>query len=324
MRQAEKAADLYERPLAALFLPEPPAEESEEQQFRRLAGAPEPPWRPEMHLLVRRVRARQDAAAELYDLLDEKPPWLGSVPKIQGPRAELTERIRGVLGIGLQEQLGWRDPSGYTALRRWVDAIEGLGIVVMQSGVLPLEAMRGFASAHPTVPAIVVNTQDDPRARAFTTLHELGHLCLAVLGESTGPRTEEWCNAFAAEVLMPAKAVRGFMPKVSNALGMADEVALSFGVTPRAAAVRLASLGILSSAEASGVMQQLKKRSRASSGGGDYYLSQVGRLGPSFIRLVLSALDGQALTYPAASGLLGVKANNLEKLRGYVNRRSEG
>jgi hypothetical protein len=39
---------------------------------------------------------------------------------------------------------------------------------------------------------------------------------------------------------------------------------------------------------------------------------------------VLSALDGQALTYPAASGLLGVKANNLEKLRGYVNRRSEG
>jgi hypothetical protein len=35
MRQAESAAAVYERPLAALFLPNPPPEEPQEVQFRR-------------------------------------------------------------------------------------------------------------------------------------------------------------------------------------------------------------------------------------------------------------------------------------------------
>ena len=44
LRQAEKLAKLYDRPLATLFLPEPPAEESQEALFRRLPGTPAPPW----------------------------------------------------------------------------------------------------------------------------------------------------------------------------------------------------------------------------------------------------------------------------------------
>ena len=48
LRQAERAADVYDRPLAALFLPEPPEEEPQEAQFRRLPGAPAPPLCPGM------------------------------------------------------------------------------------------------------------------------------------------------------------------------------------------------------------------------------------------------------------------------------------
>src|SRR3978361_1561187 len=48
MRQAERAAQISERPLALLFAPEPPVEEPQEAQFRRLPGAPEPPWPSEM------------------------------------------------------------------------------------------------------------------------------------------------------------------------------------------------------------------------------------------------------------------------------------
>ncbi len=43
LRQAERAANVYERPLAALFMPRPPLEEPQSAQFRRLPGAPEPP-----------------------------------------------------------------------------------------------------------------------------------------------------------------------------------------------------------------------------------------------------------------------------------------
>ena len=75
MRQAERAAKTYERPLAALFAPEPPVEEPQEAQFRRLPGAPEPPWPSAMIGLARRVRERQEAAAELLELVDEEPAW---------------------------------------------------------------------------------------------------------------------------------------------------------------------------------------------------------------------------------------------------------
>ena len=73
----------------------------------------------------------------------------------------------------------------------------------MQDGNLSVEEMRGFAAPDDSVPAIVVNTNDDPRARAFTVVHELGHLLLAALGEPTGAETEAWCDDFAGEVILP-------------------------------------------------------------------------------------------------------------------------
>ncbi len=212
--QAERAAEVYDRPLAALFMPAPPEEEAQEAQFRRLPGAPPPPWPPEMQLLVRRVSERQEDAVELYEALDEAPPWPKVTDDLRAVGRPLPEFVRQLLAIGVDQQTSWRDPSGYTALRNWVDAVEGLGVLVMQDGTLPVDMMRGFAAMHPIVPAIVVNTQDDARARTFTIVHELGHLILAALGEAVGPQTEAWCDHFASEVLMP----RGWMTNVLSEL----------------------------------------------------------------------------------------------------------
>ena len=327
LRQAEKAAAVYERPLAALFLPEPPREEPQEAQFRRLPGAPAPPWPPEMQALARRVRDRQEAAAELYEALEEEPPWTSAAEELTVAGRALPELARQVLGIGFDEQTSWRDQSGYTVLRQWIDGVEALGVLVMQDGSMPVETMRGFAAMHPQVPAIVANTQDDPRARAFTIIHELGHLYRAALGLPVGPETEPWCDEFAGEVLMP----RGWMENVladlrgRSPLATVDALALAFGVTPYAAAVRVAKAGLWDQAVVDQVIGEIRSREpRERGGGGDYYRTQIGRLSPAFIRLVFTALDGQTLTYPAASSLLGgVKVSNFEKLRGYLDRRTD-
>ena len=167
LRQAEKAAEAYERPLAALFLPAPPDEEPQEARFRRLPGAPEPPWPPAMQLLARRVRERQDAAVELYEALEESPAWPATAGRFKtDDLSALPETAREILAVSDEEQKAWRD--GYAALRGWRDAVEALGVPVMQNGSMPVEAMRGFASIDPIVPAIVLNSKDDPRARAFT------------------------------------------------------------------------------------------------------------------------------------------------------------
>jgi len=322
MRQAEAAARAYDRPLAVLFAPEPPQEEPPEAQLRRLPGAPPLPWPPEMRLLARRVRDRQGAAVELYDLLEETPPWTEVQVEYRDTPEELAQDVRNVLGVPLDEQRSWQDRSGYRPLRAWVDAVEALGVLVMQDGTLPVDRMRGFASTREDVPAIVVNTNDDPRARAFTVVHELGHLLRARAGVATGAWTEAWCDDFAASVLTPRDEfardfeVAGGSPDL---LETVDRVALVYGVTPHAAGVRASRLGLAPEDEIRNVIARIRLRgagaARTGEGGGDHYRTKIARLGPAFVELVFAALDTQALSHAVASGLLREKVNHLPTLR---------
>jgi Zn-dependent peptidase ImmA (M78 family) len=317
LRQAERAARLYERPLVALFVPEPPQEEPPEAQFRRLPGAPPLPWPRQLRALARRVVSRQQAAAELYEVLEETPPWTAlDLPYSEDP-AELGTRARSALGIALTAQQSWQDRTGYRALREWIGAIEGLGVLVMQDGSLPVDDMRGFAATHPAVPAIIVNTNDDPRARAFTAVHEFGHLLRVQAGEPTGAATEQWCDTFAGAVIAPAaEFVRDFTSfELQTLLERIDALALLYGMTPLAAAVRAARLQVAPQQEIDAVIVEIRRRPHRRSEGGDYYRNKVSWLGPAFIQLVFSALDSQALTYSVASGLLDTKVNNFPMLR---------
>ena len=326
LRQAERAAEVYERPLAVFFLPMPPEEETPEAQFRRLPGAPEPPWPPEMNLLARRVGERQEDAVELYELLDRAPPWTEVLTDLAAVRHAVPEFAREQLGVTIEEQQAWNDQTGYNGLRAWIDAVEALGVLVMQDGSMPVELMRGFAAPHPSVPLIVVNTQDDPRARAFTLIHEFAHLNLAAIGQKEWADTEAWCEGFAGEVLMPRNAVQAVLAELGGEpLMQADKLALRFGVTPRAAAVRLAMYELWPQATVDAVIDAISKRPHRKRGsGGDYYRREIARFGPSYIRLVFNALQGQAITYPAASSLLdGIRVSNFEKLQGVLADRAE-
>lgn len=325
LQEAEKAAETYDRPLAALFLPNPPPEPAPEAEFRLLPDAPAPPWSPELIKLFRQVRERQDAATDVYDLLEERPPWLASARAMaQVPRASLAAATRQLLGVGSDTQMSWRDSQGYRALRGWVDAVERLGALVMQRGDVPNSVMRGFASPHETVPAVVINTDDDARARAFSIIHELGHLWLGARNESMA-RAEAWCNNFAGEVIMPRRlmvAVYEARRAGKNELQIVDELGLTFGVTPLAAAVRLRRLRLIDAAILDDIKKSLGARQRRKSKGGNYYRNQINRVGPSFVRLVLTGLDSQVLTYPRASALLNVRVNHFDKLREYIAERS--
>jgi len=325
LRQAERAARLYERPLVALFVPEPPREEPPEAQFRRLPGTPPPPWPRQLRALARRIRRRQLAAVELYEVLEETPPWTALELPYVDNAAELAVRVRASLGIALAQQQSWQDRSGYRPLRAWVDAVEGLGVLVMQDGSLRVDEMRGFASTHEAVPAVVANTNDDPRARAFTVVHELGHLVRVRAGEPTGTWTEQWCDDFASALLTPAADYSRDFKRVdaTTLLERVDATALLYGITPLAAAVRAARLQLANQREIDEVIEQIRERAhRRSEGGGDYYRAMVSRLGPAFIQLVFSALDSQAVTYSVASGLLDTKVNNFATLRERVAQRA--
>jgi Zn-dependent peptidase ImmA (M78 family) len=276
-----------------------------------------------MVLMARRVRERQEAAKELRNLLEEQPTWPQNAKRLREASDEALQALtRNLLAVPIDEQLSWHDTVGYDALRHWTDALEALGVLVMQTGEVDIELMRGFAAIDEAVPALVLNSADDPRARAYTAIHELGHLALSLRSPVSDP--ERWCEEFAGNVLMPPDTLREqFLSFAGPLIKRIDSIARLFSVTPAAAAVRLLRNRHISQREANEALDEIRRRRRPADdgGGGNYYSTQIGRMGPAFIRLVFTALENQALTYPGASGLLGVKVNNFSKLRTYLAQR---
>ncbi|AZH81670.1 ImmA/IrrE family metallo-endopeptidase [Plantibacter sp. PA-3-X8] len=102
---------------------------------------------------------------------------------------------------------------------------------------------------------IYLNAGDAEKRQRFTCAHELGHLRRRGItkGERigyvdsrdlearTGRNPEEvWANQFAAELLMPAAAVRALWAQAESP----SRLARVFGVSPAAVDVRLTSLGL--------------------------------------------------------------------------------
>jgi hypothetical protein len=83
---------------------------------------------------------------------------------------------------------------------------------------LSVEEFRGFAIADQVAPLVFINGRDTKAAQIFTLAHELAHLWIGATGISNvelaaaqrqEAKAERFCNAVAAEVLVPAK-VSGF------------------------------------------------------------------------------------------------------------------
>ncbi len=114
-------------------------------------------------------------------------------------------RAREHFAITLEDQQGAKDARAfYLTVRR---KIEEKGILVLQES-FPREDGSGFCLAHNTHPLILVNTQQQTRARRlFTLVHELAHLLMGRTGISDpfvrNNTIERRCNRFAGSFLVP-------------------------------------------------------------------------------------------------------------------------
>lgn len=156
----------------------------------------------------------------------------------------------------LREQLLAVVPDGKPrtpgeGFNRWREALERLGVLVFQSTGVSRSIYRGLSVFHEQYPIILVNGADAANGKIFTLFHELGHLSNRSSGlcvEQEDGHEESLCNAFAAEVLMPATDVRRRIARSSRA-DMVRQVVSTYGVSALAAAIRLHSLQLLDAAD---------------------------------------------------------------------------
>lgn len=338
--QARAMANIYKKPLAVFFLPNPPEGYDVLREYRRLAG----PIKKETPALRQALEFAEDRR-EIYFELARKmgvdlPSFEGNARLDEEPE-EVAKRLRKYLGISWATQRNWSDY--FTAFGAWRDAAERHGVVVFQAAGIEVEEMRGVVIPAQEVPVVLLNSADAPPARAFSLLHELAHLWLLNGGYTPNERTkkqklveqpgEVFANAVAAATLLPKRHILNDPDFEKAALELPKNVAPLKGVarhywvSPEVVARRMVTLNRLQSQEykkmrSEGAFASQTKQGKKDSGFPAPHILALSRAGRSFSRLVFEAWHRGQLTTNKLADLYGYKLPTLKKIDAELQRRA--
>ena len=332
MAQMRKLAELYKRPIAVFYLPEPPVDFDALRDFRRLAGSFGATRSSRLAIETRVAQQRREAAVEIARQLGDE---MVSVPLSAGlddTPTSVAARIRDKLGVSLDTQFGWA--NHYEALHQWKAAVERIGALVFQTEKLPVTEARGFSLSFDVVPVIVLNSQESVRGRIFTLMHELAHLLLRSGGvcdlhddepsPSENDRVEVFCNRVAGAILVPPESLAQSLRDEGLATERAWEydalraLADRYGVS---AEVMLRSLVLAGRYPANEYalrrdrFQVEYERERKPAGPVPYFRKALNWSGRRFATMALAAYDDEYISAADVTSYLRIKVGQLEKLR---------
>ncbi len=337
LKQLEAFAKATHTSIGFLFLPEPPVETIPIPDFRTMAHARMEHPSPDLFDTIYLCQQRQEWYCDYARLHGEEPLGFVGSAQIDHDVIRLAGTIRHAIGFDLNARHQF--PTWTDALRHFIGQVENLGVMVMVSGIvgsntrrkLDPDEFRGFALADELAPLIFINGSDTKAAQMFTLAHELTHIWLGESGISDpqaavlpDEHIERWCNAVAAELLVPLEAIRQ---------AWRPDQALHDEIQRLARQFKVSTLVILRRLfDANAIEQQtlwdtyyeelarLRKLDRGGAGGGDFYRTLGARVSKRFARaLVASTLEGQTL-FQDAFRMLGIRKTatfyrEAEKLR---------
>lgn len=322
-KQLESFAEATYTPIGYLFLTQPPAERLPIPDLRTVRDTGVN--RPSANLLdtIYDCQIRQDwfrgwaASQEAAEL-----PFVGS----------LTTEARPVDAARLMHQTVAFYAPASRDYRSWGAAVTGLadslgnaGILVMINGVvgtdthrvLDPEEFRGFALSDSLAPLVFINGADSKAAQLFTLAHESAHLWIATSGVDNpghvldeGADVERWCNAVAAEFLVPLADLELVYNRHRTLNAELDELARRYRVSRLAALVRLHEAGFLDWDTYRATFEEEVERARQHAErrrGGNFYSTLSSRVGKRFLRAVIDSTRSGETLYSDAFRMLGVK-----------------
>ena len=258
---------------------------------------------------------------------EPEPGFVGSASVEASPEIVATE-MRETLGFDLAARRAC--PTWTDALRLFMRQADDAGVIVMVSGIVmsntsrPLDPaeFRGFALSDPLAPLIFVNGKDTKAAQMFTLAHELAHIWLGAsalsnLGaapEKSFRREEVWCNAVAAEFLVPLEALRSDLRRNEPLENALPRLARTYKVSTPVILRRLLDADWLTRerfdtawAQENGRFWKVVRTDAATGRG--FHRTTLARVGRRFARaLVASTLEGRTL-YRDAFRMLGIRSS---------------
>ncbi len=325
MRQLETFSTLTHTAFGYFFLAEPPILDLPIPDFRTVKD--QNLRNPSIDLLdtvflcqQRQEWYRQYASMRGFEALS----WVGSFSIEDDPK-NVADTLRKILNMTVEDRrlvTNWAE-----ALRRMINQTEELGVLVMVTSVvgsnshrkLDVDEFRGFALTDALAPLIFVNGADSKSAMMFTLAHELAHLCLGASGVSDSQAatfsdnvTERWCNAVAAELLVPINEVKSIFNTAADLSDEVQRLTRYFKVSSLVVLRRLNEAELIDRAHMWGLYQheldRYRQHAESLGSGGDFYKSLGARTSKRFAKAVVgSTLEGLT-SYTEAFHMLGMRS----------------
>ena len=338
--QLEKLAEIYKRPLALFFFPEPPLEAEEKQEFRTLPDFEIENLAADTIYALRQAKAMQLSLQEINNGINPSTKKIFqdiSVSSSDDLRI-LAEQIRNYLNVTLEEQLTWNDQE--TALKKWRSAVEEAGIFIFKRSFKQRE-ISGFCLIDIEFPIIYINNSTEKSRQIFTIFHELAHILLQTNGitksddryinslQGANKSIEIFCNKFAAEFLLPnhvfSEIIRETVVNVNDNDKIISKISSDYKVSREVVLRKLLDNNFISQKEYSLKVSEWyseqvgKSQDKNKKSGGNPYANQATYLGENYLKLVFNKYyQGQYDIERVADYLNIKKVATVEKLEQYL------
>jgi Zn-dependent peptidase ImmA (M78 family) len=202
--ELKEFSKLYKRTLATLLLSEPPKENPLPKDRRTVDSKDIGNFHDKTIMAIRKARAMTNSYIELRNEFGISISKFNFFASIQDNAKSVATKLHKRLNINEIREI----TNVNFAFEGYIEKIESLGVVVFQLS-LTQDNLRGFSIVDDKIPIIgIKRSGESTTSKIFTLFHELGHIILnegglCDLTEFTNVEIEKWCNAFAAEVLIP-------------------------------------------------------------------------------------------------------------------------
>lgn len=328
LNQLEKLAKRLWAPLGYFFLPSPPEERLPIPDYRSIDDTPVQHPSPDLLETIFSMQRRQQWYKDFIFQEGASPlPLSGRLPFMTNQ-----SRWQIACGLCLESRLigGRRFPNGkwddaFGAL--WINA-EQAGVIIVCNGgvgnntsrVLDVEEFRGFVLPDSYAPLIFINNVDAKAGQMFTLAHELAHIWIGSAGvlnfrdmKPANNPTELFCNAVAAEFLVPADKLASAWLKQKSFSNLAN----LFKVSPLVIARRALDAGDIGKAAFfqfyNSFRANVKAKRDARDPGGNFYSTCEYRIGRPFADAVARAAKGGKWLSNEAYRLTGLKGETFDK-----------
>jgi len=150
--QLEKLAyEIFKRPLALFFFPEPPEEETPRQSFRTLPQQEIDLLKPKLLYLIRKAMVFRENLKELFDYVNpaKKKIYIDFEIKRSDSVSNVAIEVRNYFGISLNEQYALK--STEDALKYWRNLLEEHGVFIFKDAFKDLRTLSKMMNSQASV-----------------------------------------------------------------------------------------------------------------------------------------------------------------------------